>query len=276
MAKRAERALGLWLLASVVWLGGSFAAARDVPVAPSTETREEAAPSERERARALYEQASRAYDQEDYAAALVLLRSAHEAFPSSLLVFNIAQALRQLGRCSEAREQYAQFLAAESDVELRARAQVGLEKLKDCHEPDAATPARSARSAPPAKDESRPALPPQQTLRLWVGWGSTAALALSTAVTGGLWIGARSRLREEEGNRPARVAEVHAAEQRARRLAIATDVLGLATLALASVSIYWTVKEVRARKAGPAGGLARTARWVLSSSGQDVRCSVRF
>jgi tetratricopeptide (TPR) repeat protein len=268
-----------------VWLAGSRTSAQEIPVVGAPEQRDQAH-DERERARALYEQASRAYEQDDYAAALALLRSAQEAFPSSLFVFNIAQALRQLGRCSEARDQYEQFLAAERDVELRARAQVGLEKLKDCHQSGPMTPAQPTHAAYPANAASRPAAPPQQTLRLWVGWGSSAAVALSTAVTGGLWIGARARLREEEARRPAREAEVHAAERRAQRLAIATDVLGLATLALVSVSIYWTVKEVRARveargsareqnKAGP-GARARTPRWVLSSSGQDVRCALSF
>lgn len=270
----AERVLALCLLASVVWLFASRTSAQETPADGAPEQRDETQ-NERARARALYEQASRAYEQEDYAAALALLRSAQEAFPSSLFVFNIAQALRQLGRCSEARDQYERFLAAEGDVELRARAQIGLEKLRDCHESVPSTPPRPSRAAQPANEVSRSAAPPQQTLRLWVGWGSSAAVALSTAVTGGLWIGARSRLREEEARRPARVAEVHAAERRAQRLAIATDVLGLATLALVSVSIYWTVKEVRARKAGP-GALARSPRWVLSSSGRDVRCTLNF
>jgi tetratricopeptide (TPR) repeat protein len=243
----------------------------------------EAAPApsaepQRELARTLYEKASKEYDGGNYALAIDLLRQAHTTYPSTLFIFNIAQAQRQLGDCSGARQSYLDFLDAETDPELRARATVGLERLQDCR-PDPAQAARPA-TAPPSDSVSRVLDPgpsrqsEARPLRLWLGWTGTGMLAAATAVTGGLTLSALSRLGDLEAEKPADPAEVAREEQRARNLAVASDVLAGATLVAAGLSLYWTIKARRARRrAAATEGLARFS---VHLSSAKLGCSIRF
>lgn len=234
----------------------------------------------RERARTLYDAASRAYENGDYEAAIASLREAHAAYRSTLFVFNIAQAQRQLGDCSAARQSYLAFLEAEADPELRARAKVGLERLSDCRPkaPPLGAPDQLLAHSQAGSGSTPSEIAPDQprSLRVWVGWTSAGVLAAATAVSGGLALSALSRLGDIEASKPADPAEVASAQQRARSLAITADVLAAAALATAGLSLYWTLKERRARRGRAGENAEGRGRLSVHLSSAEIGCSVRF
>jgi hypothetical protein len=226
-------------------------------VAPDVqaEERDAAAVSESEQ---LFERANVLYEARQYAEALALLQRAYALNPLNALLFNIAQAQRQLGLCSDSRRTYDAYLRRETDANARERARVGLERLRGCEGAEPApvpaskpVPARR-RSAP--EPRTRPAEPETSSPArsyTWVGWTATGVFAAGAAASGLLMLSALDERRQLE-SRPATTDEVDDAESRARRYALAADVLSAAAIVSAGVSLYFTLssREASRERAG--------------------------
>lgn len=100
-----------------------------------------------------------------------------------------------------------------------------------------------------------------------VGWSTTAALAVATGVVGGLYLSKESDIDKlSDPSRQVTKQEADDATASADRLAVAADVLGLATIVAAGVSLYFTVRPpkteapqtARAQLRFAPGGLAGT------------------
>ncbi|RYE93362.1 MAG: PEGA domain-containing protein [Myxococcales bacterium] len=100
--------------------------------------------------------------------------------------------------------------------------------------------ARPAPAAPLALVATRAPVP-------WLAWGLTGALALGTGVTGFLALRASSRLDEQKGSLPVRRDDLDSTRGQMRGLALATDILGGATLVTGAIATYLTLR----RPAGP-------------------------
>lgn len=104
--------------------------------------------------------------------------------------------------------------------------------------PIAAQPKASAdaRRASP----NRPA--PSSSSLLWAGWTTTGALAAGAIVTGVMATKASGELKDLQDSPTATLGELQDASSRTRRFALATDLLGAATLVAGGISIYLTVR----------------------------------
>lgn len=253
--------------------------ARAEPVPHVGRGRQEAA-GDRERARQLYAEATRAYEATDYQAALDRLQAAYATYPTNRFLFNIGQAQRQLGACAEARETYLRFLSTETDLELRSRALVGLSRLSDCEPKGVLKPAAPARG--PLREDAgallneAPAEPDRspRARRMLAGWIASGALAGSTAIACGLMISSLRKLGDMGETKPVVPKTVHREEQRARALAIATDALGAATLIASGLSLYWTLSMPRSQARAADSTSSRAQR--LHVVAAPLRLSVRL
>jgi hypothetical protein len=81
-------------------------------------------PQAKAQAQALLGQGTKLYQQGDVAGALEKFNAAYAAYPSPKLMFNIAQADRDLGRPVEALEAFEKFLAGAADTSLETVADV--------------------------------------------------------------------------------------------------------------------------------------------------------
>lgn len=76
-----------------------------------------------------------------------------------------------------------------------------------------------------------------------VGWSATGALAIATGVVGGLYLSKQGDLdRLSDPSREVTRDEADREIESADRLALAADILGLATIAAGAVSLYFTVR----------------------------------
>src|SRR5690606_31039955 len=73
---------------------------------------------------------------------------------------------------------------------------------------------------------------------VWLGVGATGVLAAGAVATGVLGLSEASTLEELRNTPGASRQELDDAQSRARRMFIATDVLGLAALAMGGVAMY--------------------------------------
>ena len=85
--------------------------------------------------------------------------------------------------------------------------------------------------------------PPARASFPWVAWGITGAFAVGAGVTGVLALSASSRLSDEKDTLPASRAELDSSRSRMRTFALATDILGGATLVTAAVATYLTLRR---------------------------------
>lgn len=106
-------------------------------------------------------------------------------------------------------------------------------KLEDEKEPDPVATASTSTSAPPPPSASFP----------WVAWGVTGVFAIGTGVTGFLALRASSRLDEQKGTIPVERRELDDTRRQMRGFALATDILGGATLVTAAVATYLTLRR---------------------------------
>jgi hypothetical protein len=157
-------------------------------------------------ARELFLEAQRLYDAADYAGALQLLRESYELAAPELrvgLLFNLAQAYRQLDRCEEARDHYADYLAGSRAkpalAQRRDDAQFYWQKLNaECpvtrrqgeavSESPTASPASTSAAPlvvkPPASKLEEPAGPSANRIVGWSLLGAGAAAATGSLVYG--------------------------------------------------------------------------------------------
>ncbi len=87
----------------------------------------------------------------------------------------------------------------------------------------------------------------------WLGWGITAALAAGTTVTGVLALTTESSYDTKVGTVGSSADDVSSTYRRMRELSVTSDVLLGATIIAAGVSLYLTLKPIKAKK--EVGGL---------------------
>jgi len=107
-------------------------------------------------ARDWYEKGKTLYQQADYASAFVAFRTSYRLAPRAALLFNIAQALRLSGSCSEAVGYYKRY--REQVPDLAQGFDEAFDKALDCARTeappgDAATPVEAAKPHPDGKVE---------------------------------------------------------------------------------------------------------------------------
>jgi tetratricopeptide (TPR) repeat protein len=114
---RIDRSAALALTVAIGSLAGSAAAAADRPGATSDET---------------FKQALEAYDAGRYREAIELYVRVYRDTHVPALLFNIAQAARQLGDCPRALAHYRRFVADAPASPDRPRAEAWIAELGDC------------------------------------------------------------------------------------------------------------------------------------------------
>lgn len=216
----------------------------------------EAAPTSKTQAQDWFRKAEEAYKEQRYQAALRFLQRAHALFDDPQLLFNIAQVQRKLGQCAAARDNYQRYLAVESHSQRRAQAAVGLDRLRDCHElePPAPTGPGYTGELPLTDQTNLSTVEPPTHSHLWIVWTVTTTLTVGTiaAAAATMHVQAENRRLVRERISPSEAASRGALSQ---RWALATDLLGLASLAMGGLSIYWTLAE--SRSAPPQGPQTR-------------------
>ena len=143
-----------------------------------------AAPDDKTQARALFQQGSAAFHQQDYDRAIQLFSRAYELDPAGALLLNIAQAhrLKRPSDCAAALRYYELYLAAEPRAPERPEVEAHVESMRLCLAASAVAPA----PAPPSDAPERPRVPPSNlppperaSVRgpLWIGGAGIAAAA---------------------------------------------------------------------------------------------------
>jgi hypothetical protein len=105
-------------------------------------------------ARVLYDKANVQYDLQNYAEAAKLFTDAYTAYPSTTLLFNIAQAHRQSGDCTKAIHFYTRYLEKKPDASNRREVEGFLSDLRaqqargGCAATPAPTPAPTTAPTP--------------------------------------------------------------------------------------------------------------------------------
>jgi tetratricopeptide (TPR) repeat protein len=112
----------------------------------------------RDRARQLFRQGQARYDLGQYQEAVALFEEAYELAPAPLLLFNIAQSYRRLGRCPQALASYRSFVRlATPETPERAEAETRIRALEaQCRPPPAPSSDSVSSVGPPA-----PSSPPR-------------------------------------------------------------------------------------------------------------------
>jgi hypothetical protein len=158
------------------------------------------------RARAIAVQGFAAYDRHDYAAAVALFSRAYELAPEPGLLYNIAQAYRQIGpsACEKALDHYRRFLATPESAHgqvTRETIDARISEMEACVE---RRKSDSTREPAEAAAVSAPGIepvdqPPDDRARRTAGWvvtgAGSATLALA-AVAGAIALHRRSQLHD--------------------------------------------------------------------------------
>ncbi len=150
-------------------------------------------PDEKQRVRALYEQATKDYNLGRFDDALRLYTQAYEIRADPAFLFNIAQCYRQLHRPAEAAREYRAYLREAPDAPNRAEVQ---QRIKDLDEETARQEAAKppAGTQPPAGDTAAtpradlvataPAEQPRSRTWLWITIGAAAAVVVAAVALG--------------------------------------------------------------------------------------------
>ncbi len=96
--------------------------------------------------------------------------------------------------------------------------------------------AGAARPAPPPPPVAPPPPAPSRT-GLWIGVGVSSALVVGTVITGVLALGAKSDAEATLGTLGVKASDVSAARSKMKKLALATDILGGASIAMIGVTV---------------------------------------
>ncbi len=114
---------------------------------------------------------------------------------------------------------------------------VSLELHPPAAPPPPATRPPVVAPSPPASEPARVAAPPKSRTPFWIGVAVTGALGVGTGVVGVLALGQKSTYDKTVDRFGATPDEVASARTKTRTLAVVTDVLGLATVASAVVTV---------------------------------------
>lgn len=149
--------------------------------------------SPRVRARALFKAGEALYSSGDYRGSIDHYQKAYQLAPLPLLLFDLAQAHRQLGERSEALKLYRQYLAADPTGRGAAEAAQHIEVLTAslAKDPEPAPPAEAKVPREERPPEPAPVPPPTETMARSaprplraVGWSLLGVGAVSVGVGG--------------------------------------------------------------------------------------------
>jgi tetratricopeptide (TPR) repeat protein len=119
-----------------------------------------------QRARALFDQGQAHYALGEYDDAIACFREAYQVSSAPMLLFNIAQAHRLKGDCTQAVEVYRHFVRLAPDAPLagEARRHIGNLEAQCPRQPQeaTATPAGTGPAGPPSAPPTAPSPPPRQ------------------------------------------------------------------------------------------------------------------
>lgn len=175
---------------------------------------EPAGGDEGQRAQDLAQQGFAAYDRKEYAAAIALFERAHQIDPRAGLLYNIAQAFRQIGPsgCDEALAYYRRYLAERTPADdaslpegaVKARIvemETCIATAADAAEPPPSSAPPPAPIADPTVQRDTPAAPggdgDGRRLAGWIVAGGAAGALAVAAVTGGLAVRRGSELADD-------------------------------------------------------------------------------
>lgn len=133
------------------------------------------------RAKGLYHDSKRAFDEGNYLRAIELLEAANELSPNPALHFNLARAHHEAGHVDEAIAEYERFLASAPEGQGAEEARDFLAELQSLRAA-AAPPATPAVASPPERSgpAPRPQPQPEQGRGVWtsIAWSAAASATL--------------------------------------------------------------------------------------------------
>jgi hypothetical protein len=97
----------------------------------------------------------------------------------------------------------------------------------------------------PTKTPEQPPPPPPPTTStsVWIAWGFTGALAAGAAVTGILALGNNSDLTTAKNDQASSSARLDELSDKAKTMALVSDILTVGAVAVGAFAIYLTVKK---------------------------------
>lgn len=155
--------------------------------------------------------------------------------PDPNLIFNVARCYDALGDTAAAIEKYEAFLKAPgADLYGRRHAQANLHRLR---QPSTAPqPANDGRSNASALAEPHPG-----GTRIGVAWAATAFLTVGTVVAGVLALESASKLGTARETFPSDGPAIASRASRTTALALSADALGIGSVLMGGLSLYWTL-----------------------------------
>ena len=158
--------------------------------------------------------------------------------PDPNLLFNLARCYAALGDSSLAIEKYEVYLKASgTDAKGREQAKKAVASLRQVKADSSAAvvtaPADSA-SSPERAERSHNG-------RMVAGWIATGVLAAATVATGVLALESASKLDAARQTFPGDGTDISSRASRTTMLTVSADGLGIATLVMGSLSLYWTL-----------------------------------
>jgi hypothetical protein len=139
------------------------------------------------------------------------------------------------------------------------------------------TPKAAPPLPPPGEDATTAPKPLVDRPFPWVLWGATGALAVGTGVVGLLTLSSSKTLASDRDSAGQTRASLDSAHDKTKKLALITDVLGVATLAVGGVALYMTVSktsEPTVEAGVTPGGVTVRGKW-LTSPGRHFRARAR-
>lgn len=138
--------------------------------------------ADRDQAHALYREGRALAESGQYERALELFEEGHRLSHLPGFLFNIGQAHRLAGHCTEAVRAYREFVAADPNADERPEAELHLASLGACPSPAQAAPARTLI----AEKKESPAVPASPVLPPRPPSGRGKRIAGLATVTGGI------------------------------------------------------------------------------------------
>ena len=225
----------------------------------------------------LSEQGLAFYKARDYRRATEKFLQAYAIDPDPNLLFNVARCYQALGDLVAAIEKYEAYLRSPNiDATGRERAEKWLRTLREAVDSKSGSAARPAEkalahdTAPRSprepvvhadRDPARAATEisnvesksSRDAVAMTVGWVATGTLAAATAVVGIVAIDSSNQLSAARAVFPGDAARIDELASRTTVLGTTADVLGVATVVAAGLSLYWTVARPSPRGEMKAG-----------------------
>jgi hypothetical protein len=219
----------------------------------------EPAGEQRDRARELAAEATRAFSAGDFRRAVTLVRQAYASDPEPVLLYNLARALEASGDEAGARDAYRAYLTADPraadrgavegriailEQKLREREQIERERKSQA---GPGKPRPVSRAQAPTPSAPRPARAP---VAPWIAIGAGA-----TSLGTGVVLGLVARSEREDGAAPSTSGrDAQNAEDRARSFARWANITLVAGVVLSAAGVTWLLVEssaARGRAARP-------------------------